>query len=412
MVGLSIPRIESQAPVPPESSFASLCLIVPVAPTLVGAALLLAMAGASFSTLGGAAVLVALGAAAGVWQRRRLGYETGALRRRVEAENGSRATPRSTQAEELEKLCSGMAPILERQVNSSRTQINESATDLTQHFAGLVEQLERIVASTGAGDSRGLGERGLEGLFVKSDQSLRAVTADLKDVLKLKDEMLAAMHHLATYAMELDAMSQDVRKVAGKINVLALNASIEAARAGEQGRGFAVVATEVRSLAQSSAHTGQRISSKVLEITAAMSETLQAAEDSGQRDEETVARAEEAITNVLNDLRRTLVRLKEDADHLRSTSTDVRDHISGLLVSLQFQDRVNQILEHVQEHLLILPGLAEQSRHGTSGSDPIDADQALAQMKRTYTTGEEYRNHAPNEALADTGRGASDLTFF
>ena len=49
-----------------------------------------------------------------------------------------------------------------------------------------------------------------------------------------------------------NAMTHDVEKIAGKINLLSLNAAIEAARAGEAGRGFAVVATNIRELSESS----------------------------------------------------------------------------------------------------------------------------------------------------------------
>lgn len=50
-----------------------------------------------------------------------------------------------------------------------------------------------------------------------------------------------------------------IREIANQTNLLALNAAIEAARAGDAGRGFAVVASEVKSLAQDSRKSAERI---------------------------------------------------------------------------------------------------------------------------------------------------------
>ena len=55
-----------------------------------------------------------------------------------------------------------------------------------------------------------------------------------------------------TRASKYNEMTQNVEKIAGKINLLSLNAAIEAARAGEAGRGFAVVASSIRELSDNS----------------------------------------------------------------------------------------------------------------------------------------------------------------
>ena len=58
------------------------------------------------------------------------------------------------------------------------------------------------------------------------------------------------MNELKTTTESVSSIVSIITGIAGKTNLLALNASIEAARAGEFGKGFAVVAEEIHSLSQ------------------------------------------------------------------------------------------------------------------------------------------------------------------
>ncbi len=60
---------------------------------------------------------------------------------------------------------------------------------------------------------------------------------------------------------KIDELTNIIKEVASRTNLLSLNASIEAARAGEHGKGFAVVATEIRQLSNTVSKTADEIES-------------------------------------------------------------------------------------------------------------------------------------------------------
>lgn len=68
---------------------------------------------------------------------------------------------------------------------------------------------------------------------------------------------------------KINELTDEILNISSQTNLLALNASIEAARAGELGKGFAVVAEEIRSLADNSRETANKIQDvSVMVVTA------------------------------------------------------------------------------------------------------------------------------------------------
>lgn len=86
----------------------------------------------------------------------------------------------------------------------------------------------------------------------KSSQEMTDVSQRMEYLNQMNHNITQAMQAINQSITKYNEMTQNVEKIAGKINLLSLNAAIEAARAGEAGRGFAVVASSIRELSDNS----------------------------------------------------------------------------------------------------------------------------------------------------------------
>ena len=93
----------------------------------------------------------------------------------------------------------------------------------------------------------------------------------------------------------------------------------------------------------------------------------------------------------------------------------MREQVTGVLVDLQFQDRVSQILALIERDIERLDGqLGADRRSFSAGArpQPIDAGAWLRQFESGYTTLEQHE-HAGGAGSGGSARaGAGDITFF
>jgi len=381
-------------------------------PVVIGlcSVIALTMTGDSiFTSIG--VVLFVLGIAASVFMKKV--YVK--VMQSVRTKNASEVAHLNSYAESLENMCKELLPILSRNISTSNVQTEEGITDLSRGFSKLKEQLEEVISASRDRNDNAENDHGMMNLFNESRVSLQTVIDSLESSLELENNLLGEVHELANHADELNKMAGVVGQIADQINLLALNAAIEAARAGEHGRGFAVVADEVRKLAFMSAETSLQMKEKVSNIGDAFDSTLKQANDSIDHNRQSFDKGKNTIESVLGRLQVTIKELQDDSSALRSAGSEINDEISRVMVNIQFQDRVSQILNRVQQDIGGMVELVDGSQIQRLAHKvilPFNYELHAEEMSAYYTTDEQRFNHHSNVAHNGNNNNDSELTIF
>ena len=294
------------------------------------------------------------------------------------------------------QLIDAVAPSWRDSLGQSRELLQSNIGELFQRFHNIAQRLEHSLANS----NDVLGNGGVGESLRDANERLHEVTESFRASSQRQHELLDTISHLDDYASQLQHMAKRVQEIAKQTNLLALNAAIEAARAGEYGRGFSVVADEVRKLSTLSAETGLAMDDKVNEITHAIASTIAAAAELGTSEQSNLDFLNQSVTNVMGRLGDNLNQLSDASHALQHDARETQHDIQAIMVSLQFQDRTDQMLEHVQTDL-------QNLLDAIVANDPSlhDAQAWLARLRQRFTTDEERHGQPKTQSSAE-------VTFF
>lgn len=320
---------------------------------------------------------------------------------------GASATPDPSG---LHALCLAVLPIWSRQQQAAREQLNEATDQLVARFSSMSQQLCATMASGHDGHDDALVQT-----LTHTQVQLSGLLNDLKSALDLRNQLLNEIVSINGFVDKLQDMAHDVSAIARQTNLLSINAAIEAAHAGERGRSFAAVAKEVRHLSMESAHTGDRLSHLISEVNSAIKRTQRSYHAFSVHDQTLMTQASGTIEQVIDNIHRTATSLIDKTRELCAHGHVICQDIDEVLVSVQSQDRINQILEHTGANQDKLLQCISQDANVSSAL--LEPQTWLAELKQTYTTADERAAH---EGLLAPRHGStvseptrpSETTFF
>ena len=141
------------------------------------------------------------------------------------------------------------------------------------------------------------------------------------------------MEELVQNVEKVSSITASILSISSQTNLLALNASIEAARAGEAGKGFAVVADQIRTLAEETKVSTEKITEIISQLTEVTNETqaeLEAAVESIAIQRQRV----EEVTASFNTVEAGMKELGEGVESISSEVGEVLTANSNIVESI------------------------------------------------------------------------------
>ena len=291
-------------------------------------------------------------------------------------------------------LVAEVLPVWSRQIESAKQHSEESTSSILSSFGSISERLDQAVQVT-QGHAAGLTDAGVDEVLAHSQDAVNALMEPLQQSMEARREAYRRLDELNVEVAGLRQTATQIRQLARRTNMVALNASVEASRAGVQGSGFAVVAQEVRQLSNQSGSAANQMMSRVT----ALDETLQSLriKTAGFDDSDESLRllVDQRARAVISTLLSSLNDLNRSSRDLQETGVLVRDEVERVLMNFQMQDRLSQILTCVMEDM------ARMGAHLQQGGDlsMTKAGEWLAQLDASYTMEEQRSQHHGNTTI-------------
>ncbi len=293
---------------------------------------------------------------------------------------------------------SQLIPVFVNQLKETIEQTEAAAMQIGEGFINIVQRARSQTDRASGVFEQFAGGSGNVSLIDSSNKSLHEVTSGIEDLNGLIREVLSEIEIFMKDADDIKSITAEIEYIADRTNLIALNAAIEAARAGEHGKGFAIVADEIKKLAERTNEATEEIQKIITKVQSDIHISHSKAEEKISESRQKSAGAEKIVETTLRNLDNAVRQAGSKLEALSQESESLANDISGIMVSMQFQDITRQRIEHVISPLVMLKEDMEGllKKVGDMGS----TFQHLEKMAGTELLGSLYTMESEREVLA------------
>jgi methyl-accepting chemotaxis protein len=307
-----------------------------------------------------------------------------------------------------------LIPVLTSQLDVVIKETETAVLEIGESFMEIVSRARNQASKAASAFGELAAGDGPDGkaLIELSREALGAVMANLHSVNDVAFLTLENMRKVTGTLENIREVVHEIEYIADQTNLLALNASIEAARAGEHGRGFAVVADEVRKLSARSTTAASEIGKLIRTVEAEISGIYGETEKSAEATERRSRESEEIMNDTLSKLNEVMLTAQNELDSLSTETESLAKDISGIVISMQFQDITRQKIEHVIEPLQALKAESEEMARRLEGGGPLSGagstDGGMSWLENMYTMESERETMKQTMAKGESNDGESE----
>ncbi|MBN9542839.1 MAG: hypothetical protein J0G32_03480 [Alphaproteobacteria bacterium] len=247
---------------------------------------------------------------------------------------------------------SKVLPIASKTVETTITELSGKFQNIAVSTQKQGENIDKIVHLA-------LNIQAEDGSSMSLSESLNLINKTLSDsvdkiihVSKMAMSMVYSLDEAMASLRDIDKVVDDIQKITKQTNLLALNATIESARAGEYGKGFAVVASEVKNLSKQISQMSFSMQARITEVTNSVHKSYETLGEVATIDMSDNIMIKQKIEELMSRMMKQNESFSHTLKDVSRETTENANSITGIIVSMQFQDRVSQYIMNSQSTLL------------------------------------------------------------